>query len=111
MIVNKMNVKMYSIVLKYLSNQHGDLEEPSLLNNLIVKTISLKFSRMDHYYALCLSYHSITESRSAATKHTLVGQKYFKEGGRQTYVWEEQNYIKYNKIYNNLENFRGLDCC
>jgi len=49
-------------------------------------------------------------SPSAATrKHTVVGQKYFKGEG-QTRVWG-QKYTKYNNINNNLENFRGQDCC
>jgi len=34
----------------------------------------------------------------------MVGQKYFKGVGGQTYT-------KYNKINNNSENFRGQDCC
>jgi len=43
---------------------------------------------------------------SAATrKHTMVGQKYFKERG-QTSVMEGQKYTTYNKINNNSENFR-----
>jgi len=41
--------------------------------------------------------------RAAIRKHTMVGQKYF--GGEQTTVWGAK-ITKYNKINNNLENFR-----
>jgi len=39
-------------------------------------------------------------------KHTMVGQKYFKEEANVS-LGGEQKYTKYNKININPENFRG----
>jgi len=52
----------------------------------------------------------MTANSSAARKHTMVGQKYFKgEGGKRAFG--EQTYTKYSKINNNHKSSGGQDCC
>jgi len=64
----------------------------------------INFSRYcaDALYGRPLIMDVGAKSSAATKKHTMMGQKYFKEG--QTSVWGE--YTKYNKINSNSENFR-----